>query len=48
MTSVHNWCKAKLEETRERMRKYYDQKSKDTPKYKVGDLVMLNGKNLRT
>jgi transposase InsO family protein len=48
MTSVHNWCKAKLEETRERMRKYYDRKSKDAPRYKVGDLVMLNGKNLRT
>jgi hypothetical protein len=30
------------------MRKYYDRKSKDAPKYKVGDLVMLNGKNLRT
>ena len=48
ITSVHYWCKAKLEENLEWMRKYHDWKSKDAPKYMVGHLVMLNGKNLRT
>ena len=30
------------------MSKYYDKKSKKAPSYRKGDLVMLNGKNLRT
>ena len=30
------------------MSKYYDRKAKPAPQYKVGDLVMLNGKNLKT
>ena len=48
MTSVHAFCKKTLEHTRERMGRYYDKKSKEAPKLKVGDLVMLNSKNLRT
>ena len=37
-----------LEETRERMGKYYDRSRKEAPLYLVGDLFMLNGKNIRT
>ena len=37
-----------LEETRERMGKYYDRSRKEAPPYSVGDLVVLNGKNIRT
>ena len=38
----------RLEETREHMGKYYDRSRKEAPPYSVGDLVMLNGKNIRT
>lgn len=48
MESIHKLCKEALEHTRESMRKHYDKRSKAAPKYQVGDLVMLNGKNLRT
>ena len=30
------------------MGKYYDRAIKETPPYSVGDLVMLNGKHIRT
>jgi len=30
------------------MRKYYDRKELQQPDYKEGNLVMLNGKNIRT
>jgi hypothetical protein len=30
------------------MGKYYDRPTKEPPKYSVGDLVMLQGKNLKT
>ena len=45
--SVHEHCMKCLEETRERMGKYYDCTRKEVPPYSVGDLVMLNGKNIR-
>ena len=47
MESVHELCVKRLEETRERMEKYYDHSQKEAPPYSVGDLVMLNGKNIR-
>jgi len=37
-----------LEETRERMRQYTDPSRKEPPAYQVGDLVMLNGRNVKT
>ena len=37
-----------LEETRERMGKDYDSSRKEAHPYSVGDLVMLNVKNIRT
>ena len=48
MESVHELCVKRLEETRERMGKYYDHSPKEAPPYSVGNLVMLNGKNIRT
>ena len=48
MESVRELCVKRLEETRERMGKYYDRSRKEAPLYSVGDLVMLNGKNIRT
>ena len=47
MESVHELCVKCLEETREHMGKYYDRSQKEAPPYAVGDLVMLNGKNIR-
>ena len=37
-----------LHRTRESMNKYYDRKAKQQPDIAVGDLVMLNAKNIRT
>jgi hypothetical protein len=48
MTGVHTVCRQNLKESRERMGKYYDKHAKEPPMYKIGDLVMLNGKNLKT
>ena len=48
MVSVHALCKKTLECTRERMSRHYDKRSKEAPKMKVGDLMMLSRKNLRT
>ena len=48
MVSVHEWCKAALLNTAEGMKRYYDRKAKDIPRLKVGDLVMINGKHLKT
>ena len=30
------------------MGRYYDRSNRNAPQYAVGDLVMLNGKNIRT
>jgi hypothetical protein len=48
MTSVHQLCSQGLEKASETMRKYHDRKAKPAPAYQLGDLVMLNGKNLKT
>jgi len=48
MVSVHAFCKKTLECTRKRICRHYDKRSKEAPKMKVGDLVMLSSKNLRT
>ena len=37
-----------LEDTCKRMGKYYDRTRKEVPLYSVGELVMLNGKKIRT
>ena len=48
MQTTHQKAKAALEKTREDMSKYYDRKAKLQPDIKVGDLVMLDAKNIRT
>src|ERR1700712_2354959 len=48
MTSVHELCASHLKITQERMSRYYDKTKSAPPQYSVGDLVMLNGKNIRT
>ena len=48
MESVHELFVKRLEETRERMAKYYDRSRTEATPYSVGDLVILNGKNIRT
>ena len=48
MESVHELCVKHLEETRKRMGKYYDRSRKEAPPYSVRDLIVLNGKNIRT
>jgi transposase InsO family protein len=48
MHAVHEKTRESLEEAQERMRRYSDPKRKDNPAYQVGDLVMLNGRNIQT
>ena len=48
MQTIHIQAHEALEQTRESMSKYYDRKAKQQPDIKVGDQVMLNGKNIRT
>jgi len=47
MTSIHNRHKERLSEAKDNMAKYYNKKRRDIPGFKKGDLVMLNGKNIR-
>jgi hypothetical protein len=46
--AVHKDIQQTLEKARERMRKYADQRRKEPPHYKIGDLVMLDGRNIQT
>ena len=48
MEDIHQQAKQALENTRESMKKYYDRKATEQPTIEVGDLVMLNAKNIRT
>ena len=48
MESVHELWVKRLEENRERMGKYYDCSRKNVLPYSVGDLVIFNGKYIRT
>jgi hypothetical protein len=48
MRAVHDESRKGLEEAQERMRRYSDPKRKEPPAYHVGDLVMLNGRNIKT
>ena len=45
---MHDHCLKPLEETQERMGKYFDRARKELPPYSLGDLVMLNGTQIRT
>jgi len=48
MQDIYRQARQTLENTRETMKKYYDRKATEQPSIKVGDLVMLNARNIRT
>ena len=48
MQTIHRQARESLEKTREAMGRYYNQHAKQQPDFKIGDLVMLNAKNIRT
>jgi len=48
MQTVHNESRNRLEVAQERMRRYNDPARKEAPAYQIGDLVMLNGRNIKT
>ena len=48
MQTVQNKARKTLAQTREAMKKYYDQRATPQPDIDIGDLVMLNAKNIRT
>jgi len=48
MQTVHEDSQQGLEAAQERIRQYADTTRKEPPAYQVGDLVMLNGRNIKT
>ena len=48
MQTTHLKAHKAVDQTRESMNKYYDRKAKQQPDIAVGDLVMLNAKNIGT
>ena len=47
ISSVHDLCNSYLKKISEKMGPYYDKFKTTTPPFKAGDLVMLNGNNVR-
>jgi len=48
MQSVYKESRKGLEAAQERMRRYTNPDRREPPAYQIGDLVMLNGRNIRT
>ena len=48
MKTIQEKARITLERTREAMKKYYDKRATPQPDIDIGDLVMLNTKNIRT
>jgi len=48
MHAIYEEARRMLDKTRERMRQYTNPHRKEPPVYQVGDLVMLNGRNIQT
>jgi len=48
MQTLHDESRKGLEVAQERMRRYSDPARKEPPAYQVGDLVRLNGRNIKT
>jgi len=48
MYTMHDESRKGLKEAQERMRRYTDPTRKEPPAYQVGDLVMLNSRNIKT
>jgi hypothetical protein len=46
--SVQGLVTRNLIATQERMKKYADLKCKDAPEFKIGDLIMLDGRHIQT
>jgi len=46
--AIQDEARRSLEAAQERMRRYTDQARKESPAYQVGDLAMLNGRNIKT
>ena len=47
MNRIHDKLKERLEQSISAMRKHYDKKRKPVESFKIGELVMLNGQNIR-
>jgi len=45
---IYQQARQSLEKTRKVMGSFYDRKAKQQPGFKIGDMVMLNAKNIRT
>jgi len=48
MQTIHHQANQSLEKAREVMGRYYDRKAKQQPDFKIGDMVILNAKNIHT
>jgi len=48
MQTIHQQARQSRDKTREAMGRYQDRKVKQQLEFKVGELVMLNAKNIRT
>jgi len=48
MKAIQDEARKSLEAAQERMRRYTDSARKEFPAYQVGDLAMLNGRNIKT
>jgi len=48
MQTIHQQASQSLKKTREAMRRYQERNAKQLPDFKVGELVILNAKNIRT
>ena len=48
ISSVHDLCNSYLKKTPEKMGRYYNKSKKTALPFKTGELVMLNGNNIRT
>jgi hypothetical protein len=48
MKAIDEDYKKELEKTSNRMKKYADKPRPESPRYNIGDLIMFNGKNIKT
>lgn len=48
LKAVHEFCGSQLARTRDRMNKHFDKRRQEAPKFKKGDLVMIDGRNWPT
>jgi len=48
MNMIHKESTKRLEAAHEQMRHYMDPQRIEPPKYQIGDLVILNGHNIKT